>query len=120
MDFLRQPDDAPPAILYLAIRAARRALAINPDNAQAYLVLGESYMRLLHSTRERAWAKRMPEIGQLRHAQASAAFNNAVRLRPNLAEAHLNLIQLYGEMEYLDLTWKHYRAYFDSLRRDQS
>src|SRR5207245_1190125 len=47
MDFVRQRDDAPPAILYLAIRAARRALAINPDNAQAYLVLGESYMRLL-------------------------------------------------------------------------
>src|SRR5262249_2761966 len=33
-------DDVPPARLYLAVRAARRALAANPDDAQAHLVLG--------------------------------------------------------------------------------
>ena len=48
-----EQDDTPPALLYLAIRAARRALAVKPDNAQAYEVLGESYLRMSRSTRER-------------------------------------------------------------------
>lgn len=111
VQFIEERDDTSPALLYLAIRAARRTLANHPDNAQAYLVLGESYMRLLHNTRERAWAKRMPEIAQLRQAQASAAFNNAVRLRPNLAQAHYNLMQLYAQLDYLDLMLQHYQTY---------
>jgi hypothetical protein len=111
VQFVEERDDTSPALLYLAIRAARRTLASHPDNAQAYLVLGESYMRLLHNTRERAWAKRMPEITQLRQAQASAAFNNAVRLRPDLAQAHLNLMQLYAQLDYLDLMLQHYQTY---------
>lgn len=112
--FLR--DDTPPAILYLAIRAARRALAANPDDAQAHLVLGESYLRLIQSTRERARVRRMPELLQLRSAQASAALNQAVALRPNLAQAHQSLGQLYVELGYLDLATKHFRASLDRLR----
>ncbi|HZY83432.1 MAG TPA: hypothetical protein VFE78_01265, partial [Gemmataceae bacterium] len=65
---LRQ-DDTPPALLYLAVRAARRALAVNPEDAQAYLILGQSYRLLLHATRERAWAQRVPELVHLRRAQ---------------------------------------------------
>jgi hypothetical protein len=112
--FLR--DDTPPAALYLAVRAARRALAVNPDDAHAYLVLGESYLRLIQSTRERAWALRMPELVQLRRAQASAALNQAVALNPGLAQAHRNLSLLYRELGYLDLTAKHYRAYLERTR----
>ncbi|HEY1859408.1 MAG TPA: hypothetical protein VGG61_03595, partial [Gemmataceae bacterium] len=104
-------DDIPPALLYLAVRAARRAVTANPDEAQAYLVLGECYLRLLDSTRERVWAQNMPELLELRHVQASAALNQAIRLRPDFTQAHLDLFQLYKEMRYFDLAEKHLRLY---------
>ncbi len=52
--FLFESDDTSPALLYLVVRAARRCVADHPDSGQAYLVLGESYLRLLDSTRKRA------------------------------------------------------------------
>jgi hypothetical protein len=106
-----QRDDTPPALLYLAVRAARRALAANPQEAQAYLVLGESYRRLLHSTRERAWGEHLTELVQLRRAQASAALNQAVALKPDFAQAHLSLGELYLEMGFLDLALSHRGTY---------
>jgi hypothetical protein len=109
--FELQRDDTPPALLYLAVRAARRAVAVNPNDAQAYLVLGESYLRLLHDTRERGWGERLPDLFQLRRVQASTALNRAVALKPDFAQAHLDLSRLYGEMGYLDLTLEHLRAY---------
>ena len=115
--FTLQRDDTPPALLFLAIRAARRAIKINPQDAQSYLVLGESYYRLLHSTRERAWSAHYQELVQLRRVQASAALNEAIRLNPSLADAHLRLSELYREMNYLDLTLKHLRIYYNLTRR---
>jgi hypothetical protein len=112
--FLR--DDTPPAALYLAIRAARRALAVNPDDAQTYHVLGESYLQLIQFTRERAWVRRMPELFQLRAAQAGAALNQAIALRPDLTQAHHDLVRLYMELGYLDLAAKHLRLYLDRTR----
>jgi hypothetical protein len=109
--FALQQDDTPPALLFLAVRAARRAVAVNPEDARAYLVLGKSYRLLLHATRERAWAARVPELVHLRRAQASAALNRAVALDPRLAEAHLGLAELYREMDYLDLALHHLRQY---------
>jgi tetratricopeptide (TPR) repeat protein len=114
--FAQQRDDTPPALLYMAVRAARRALAVNPDDAQAYLVLGESYQRLLHSTRERVWGKQLPELVHLRRAQAIAALNQAITLKPDFAQAHLTLSQLYAEMAYLDLTLHHRRTYLQLIQ----
>jgi hypothetical protein len=108
-----QRDDIPPALLFLTIRSARRAIAANPEDAQPYLVLGESYIRLMHSTRERLWMQNFPELRQLRQAQASAALNKAVKLKPKFAQAHLDLGGLYRDMQYYDLMLKHLRTYFD-------
>jgi tetratricopeptide (TPR) repeat protein len=110
-DFALHRDDTPPSLLYLAVRGARRAIAVNPDDAQAYLVLGESYLRLLKSTRERIWGERLAELVQLRRAQAAAALNQAISLKPNFAQAHLSLSRLYGEMGQLDLALDHLRTY---------
>ena len=114
--FTRARDDTPAAIIYLAIRAARRALMANPRDAQAHATLGEAYLRLLQNTRERTWARPFSELGQLRRAQAAAALTNAVALDPNLAQAHLNLGALYGEMGFLDLALKHQREYLAAVR----
>jgi tetratricopeptide (TPR) repeat protein len=109
--FTRGRDDVPPGLLHLAVRAARRALAANPRDPQVQLLLGESYLRLLHSTRERAWGAQMPELTQLRRAQAAAAFHRALDLKPDYAQAHLSLGGLYREMGYLDLAQKHLDTY---------
>lgn len=107
--YTRQRDDAPPALYYLAARAARRAVAANPEDAAAYLLLGESYLGLLYATRERAWSAKLPQLVKLRQAQASAAFNRVLALRPDFRPAHLHLGQLYQEMNYLDLALSHWQ-----------
>jgi tetratricopeptide (TPR) repeat protein len=111
VDFAR--DDAPPGVLYAAVRAARRAAAVNPADANAYLVLGQCYLRLLGTTREREWALRFPQFGHLRRVQASTALNRAVALNPKLAEAHLLLGRLYQQLGCMDLALAHLRAYRD-------
>lgn len=105
------PDDTPPAVLYLAVRAARRATAANPADASAYLALGQSYLRLLDTTRERDWAERFPRLGLLRRIQASVALNRAVAINPGLAEAHLQLARVYQRLGCLDVSLDHLRAY---------
>lgn len=76
-------------------------------------MLGESYLRLLHNTRERSWGDRLLELVQLRRAQASAALNQALVLNAHYAQAHLSLSRLYGEMGYLDLALQHLRRYVE-------
>jgi hypothetical protein len=104
-------DDAPPGVLYAAVRAARRAVADDPADAAGHLLLGQCYLRLLTLTRERVWALRLPQLAQLRQAQASAALNRAVRLNPDLARAHLELGRLYQRVGCLDLALAELRAY---------
>lgn len=113
--FARQQDDTAPALLYLALRAARRAVDANPRDAQAYLALGECYRRLIRETRERFWGERLPELAQLRQAQASWALNKAVLLQPDLVPAHLALANLYAEQGYLDLALQHRQAALERL-----
>jgi tetratricopeptide (TPR) repeat protein len=117
MQFYHAHDDVSPAPLYLAVRAARRALAVNPDAAQAYLVLGQAYLRLLHNTRERVWGEAWPELFQLRRCQACTALTQAVLLKPDFAEAHYRLYQLYAEMNCLDLALEHLRKYVELLQK---
>jgi tetratricopeptide (TPR) repeat protein len=125
-----QQDEAPPTLYYLAVRAARRAVAANPEDATAYLLLGESYLgllqamqepakaayymmlerSLLQSTRERPRAAQLRMFVQLRQAQASAALNRALALRPDFLQAHLHLGRLYQEMGYLDLALGHWQS----------
>ena len=113
----KRQDDVPPALLYLTVRAARRAAADKPDDARAQLLLGEAYLRLLHATRERYWAERLPELRLLRMAQASAALNRAVALQPDLAQAHLALAGLYRDQGYLDLAAHHLGTYLELAKK---
>jgi tetratricopeptide (TPR) repeat protein len=107
--------DASAGDLYAAVRAARRAIADNPTDAAAYLVLGKAYRRLLDLTPERRWADRMPQLLRVRQVQTSAALNRAVALNPRLAEAHLELGLLYQHpaLGCLDLAATHLRKYLE-------
>jgi len=107
--------DTPVGIIYAALRAARRALAENPDDANAHLVLGRAYVMLATTTSERYWCLEEvhPQLLNVRRLQASAALNSALTLNPRLAEAHLELAKLYLSPRYncLDLAVAHLRAY---------
>ena len=111
-DYLAHQDQGPSALLYLGIRAARRAVHDNPDDPQAYLVLGEAYRRMLQNTKEQAWnppqrlwdkrPPRAPLLYRVRGAQAAAAYAHALVLNPNLEQAHMGLISLYQDLDYQD------------------
>jgi tetratricopeptide (TPR) repeat protein len=109
--FTENGDRMPPAALYLAVRAARRAVSESPDDVQAYLCLGESYVNLLNNTRERGWQQRFPQFADLRRAQASAALNEAIARQPDFAPAHLLLVQLYSDISFRDLALRHMRIH---------
>jgi hypothetical protein len=106
-EWFMQQDDAPMALPLLAIRAARRAIHANPDDAYAYLALGEAYVRLSQQTRERTALRRMAFLDRIRKVQAVTAFNHALLLNPNLAQAHARLADYYTELRYADLVLKH-------------
>jgi hypothetical protein len=108
--FLASHDRGPLEALLLAVRAARRALAANPDDPGAYLLLGEAYVRLASQTRERSWRATLPPLAALRHAQALAALEQAALLRPDLDRAHALLVQLYYDDGQLDRALEHLRA----------
>jgi hypothetical protein len=108
--FVALRDAAPPASLFLAIRAARRALASNPDDARAHLFLGEAYLRLRQSTAERAIGPNFAGLDQTRRVQALAALRTAARLDRNLLPAHQLLAIQYRESHALDLALEHTQA----------
>jgi tetratricopeptide (TPR) repeat protein len=100
----------PPEPLLLAVRAARRALAVNPDDAHAYLILGESYVRLGRDTRALSWETMLPDLPVLRQTQKLTALEQAVLLRPDLARAHELLARLYYKDGQMDRCLEHQRA----------
>jgi hypothetical protein len=106
-EWFMQQDDAPMALPLMAIRAARRAIHNNPDDAYAYLALGEAYVRLSQQTRERMTIRRMAFLDRIRKVQAITAFNDALLLNPNLAQAHARLAEYYTDFRYGDLVLKH-------------
>jgi tetratricopeptide (TPR) repeat protein len=108
---------APVGIVYAAVRAARRAVAENPDDANAHLVLGRAYVVLANTTSERSWAERHPQLLSVRQIQASAAFNRALTLNPRLGQAHFELGKLYLTLNCLDLAAFHFQAFRNSPLR---
>jgi tetratricopeptide (TPR) repeat protein len=99
-----------PEPLLLAVRAARRALALDPEDGRAFLLLGQAYFRLSRQTPEARWQTILPELAPLRQAQMLTALEQAVSLRPDLDQAHALLAQLYYEEGQMDRHLDHLRA----------
>ncbi|MBV9123594.1 MAG: hypothetical protein JO112_09570 [Planctomycetes bacterium] len=109
-------EDGPPGLLLLAVRDARRALHTDPDDPLTYLLLGESYLRLAHDTRERVWFGKYRWLATLRRVQAVVALNQAARLRPDQVQVHADLAALYQEIGYLDLALEELQKYLQATR----
>jgi hypothetical protein len=114
--FLAGMEERPPELPLLTVRAARRAVAANPDAAATWLHLGEAYIALHNLTGERrreAWGP----LETLRHIQATTALEHAVILEPDLEPAHRALTSLYGERMFLDAAVDHARETLRLTRR---
>src|SRR5207253_3574239 len=103
LGFASVHDEGPAGSLLVAIRAARRALQANPDDARAHLHLGEAYLRLRRGTRERATLATFGALEHLRRLQALTALQHAVQLQPDLVTAHERLADFYAEIRAFDL-----------------
>jgi hypothetical protein len=108
--FLALHDRGPPAELLLAVRAARRALAANPDDGGAYLLLGEAYLRLANRPGARRWQAVLPSLADIRQAQVLTALEQAALLRPDLDQPHALLAPLYYDLGQWDRALDHLRA----------
>jgi hypothetical protein len=106
-----------PDVPLLAVRAARLALADNPDDVNAWLRLGQAYLTLHQATGERAKSSSSPLLGLLRHVQAATALEHALLLDPDLEAAHEALSLLYGERVFLDAALEHRRHALRLMRR---
>ncbi len=101
--------DRPPALALLAVRAARRAVAADPEDANAWLRLGQAYLQLRNATVEHSALGQLPPLAQMRDIQVVTALEQALRLDPDLEQAHSELAYLYGERNYLDVSLEHRR-----------
>jgi hypothetical protein len=99
--------ERPPALPLLTIRAARLAVAENPEDGNAWLRLGEAYMALRLVTWEHSGEGLLPPLAQLRFIQIVTALEQAVRLDPDLDAAHHELAHLYAEHRYFDKALEH-------------
>jgi hypothetical protein len=115
--FFAQLVERPPDLPLLAVRAARRAVAANPRDANAWLRLGQAYLLLRNLTVERSSEGLLPPLAQLRQVQTVTALEQAVRLDPDLEEAHHQLAFLYGGRNALDRALDHRREELRISRR---
>jgi tetratricopeptide (TPR) repeat protein len=105
--FLAQAAERDPDLLLLAVRAARRAVAENPDDDKAYLALGLAYLLLRDATIERSTSAFLPPLAVMRHVQIVTALEQALRRNPDLELAHQLLADLYLERRFLDVALEH-------------
>src|SRR5439155_20267983 len=99
----------PPAAALLAVRAARRAVAENPQDVHAYLALANS-LEFLWEAEEQNWSRPGQELSQLRQIQRVAALRKALALatKPSdLIEIHSRLAIAYFQMGIIDLSSAH-------------
>jgi tetratricopeptide (TPR) repeat protein len=96
----------------MAIANARKALAVDPEHVDAFLLLGESYFRLRRFEQARDYYEKAREIlpdtagvyfnlGTVyynlgEYDRAIVNYRKSLDLRPNNADAHYNLGMIYG------------------------
>jgi hypothetical protein len=108
-------DLGPPAVEYLAIRAARRAVAESPDDAATYVSLKDA-LQLRNMTRERYWPVVLPLLGEMRDLELTAAWQRALKLQPSDWTLHEQLARFLMRRGYLDTSLSHLKQALDGER----
>jgi hypothetical protein len=109
--------DRSPALPLLAVRAARRAVAADPGDGNAWLRLGQAYLLLRNVTGERSAEGLLPPLAQLRQVQIANALEQALRLDSDLEAAHYELAYVYAELNCFDQAVAHQREALRLSRR---
>jgi hypothetical protein len=103
-------DLGPPESLFLAVRAAREALHVNPDDGLAHSRLARAYRHLQQQTIERELYAEFRLLEQLRKVQTVTALKRATRLRPDLQTPHELLGEIFLADRAFDLALPHVQA----------
>jgi hypothetical protein len=115
-------DVGPTDALYLGIRAARRALRVNPEDSYTYRLLAQCYMRLNDETQERTLMSAADALAvQIRRTQIAAALQNCLRFNPSARDAtaaHYALYRFFIQQRYLDVAINHLREYLNLARQE--
>ena len=90
-----------PALPWLAVRTARRAVAADPDDGQAWLALAKSYA-VLGATAENRAASGSGLLTELRRVQRITALTQATIANPDSEAAREGLASTLSEVGYLD------------------
>jgi hypothetical protein len=132
--FLKARDFGPPGAPLLMVRAARRAVAENPEHPRVYRTLWEAY-KVLKDRQEDFWTNyqsrtraeaRIDSRRLIRQIQIMTAVKTYLDLRPEDAEIHEVMARLFLQMEptpFLDLALQHLQEtarHFDQYRPDAS
>ena len=113
--FLVRPiDNGPPGSLLLAVRAARQAVAANPDDATSHATLAKAYDNLWY-LQEGYWQAFQPQIPmtlslEVRRSQFIVAAQQALALdldAPTANAFHGQLYHVYRNLHYDDLAIEH-------------
>ncbi|MFQ3652384.1 MAG: hypothetical protein SNJ75_18875, partial [Gemmataceae bacterium] len=115
-NLLSRLDDGPPECAYLAVRSAREAIRLNPQDYRAYWTLARALRALHYQTRERSQTQnRLPHVSILRQSQIFWAYREALRLDPPPVVRQQMLL---GMMEALEFDGT--RNYFDEQVEHQA
>ncbi len=114
-------EDADPAYLYLCIRAARQALAIQPNDPKALLFLGQAYELLNTASLERRHfqvANGLNAMAMIRRYQAYAALNKAARNAQSIEDKLvLNpLLMRTYERTYPEVTLSYLKSHIEVIQ----
>lgn len=87
----------------MVVRRASQALVQEPQNATAFWLLGEGYLRLNRTEAIMASQFGQQNVENLRYYQAVAAFRQATTIEPDLGRNWETLIQIYQSRGRIDL-----------------
>jgi len=105
-------------LLYLTIRNLQRGLVENPDDADAYFLLGQAY-GFLGQMEVMVRGQPGAELPQMRYLQAVVSLNQSLVAEPDNVEAHEALLMLYRPTNRLDLMQREIRALVELAKGGQ-